>query len=123
MGSCVDQMPDYLPMILQSRVTLSEYPEGKADIFPPMYIKGQIVPQSSLLSSIPTTPRVHPAPQNQHDVPEQTPEQATINDKVVPIISLGRYGAVMRRHKPADDAIVAMLDSVKYNVKLALQDL
>jgi phosphatidylserine/phosphatidylglycerophosphate/cardiolipin synthase-like enzyme len=76
-GSCVDQMPDAMPLVLQSRVTVSEYPSG-VTIFPPMYN---------------------------------------------PVITMGRYGAVMRHHKPSDDAIVAMLQSAKKIVRLALQDL
>lgn len=93
-GCVVDRLPDALPMILQSRVTVSEYPEGIAPIFPPMYNRNRI----------PKTVR--------DDVPGS-----------VPLISIGRYGAVMRRHKPADDAIEAMLDSAKFIVRLALQDL
>jgi phosphatidylserine/phosphatidylglycerophosphate/cardiolipin synthase-like enzyme len=85
-------MPDSLPVFLQARVTVSEYPEGVAPVFPPLYT-------SALVAPLP--PR----------------------DKGIPIITLGRYGAVMRRHKPSDDAIVAMLLSARSIVRLALQDL
>ncbi|CAB9524913.1 Inherit from NOG: PLDc [Seminavis robusta] len=97
-GSCVDRMPDAMPMFLQSRVTVSEYPEGVADIFPPMYNRALVLGQQ---------------PQQPHVDPEGT----------IPVISMGRYGAVMRRHKPSDDAIVAMLESAHKIVRLALQDL
>lgn len=85
-------MPDALPMVLKSRVTVSEYPEGIADIFPPMYNK-------DLVGEV------------------ERPEDS------VPIISMGRYGSLFRFHKPSDDAIVAMIDSAKKIVRLALQDL
>jgi hypothetical protein len=91
-GSCVDMMPDALPMVLQSRVTVSEYPEGVADIFPPMYTKAVVGEQ-------------------------ERPEGS------IPIISMGRYGALFRLHKPSDDAIVAMIDSAQKVVRCALQDL
>lgn len=104
MGCVVDRLPDALPMILQSRVTVSEYPEDIAEIFPPMYNR----------TTVPRPPRRF---SNNGNTMEQPLED------MVPMISMGRYGAVMRRHKPADDAIVAMLDSAKTIVRLALQDL
>lgn len=104
MGCVVDRLPDALPMILQSRVTVSEYPEDIAEIFPPMYNR----------TTVPRPPRRF---SNNGNTMEQPLED------MVPMISMGRYGAVMRRHKPADDAIVAMLDSAKMIVRLALQDL
>ena len=104
MGCVVDRLPDALPMILQSRVTISEYPEDIAEIFPPMYNR----------TTVPRPPRRF---SNNGNTMEQPLED------MVPMISMGRYGAVMRRHKPADDAIVAMLDSAKTIVRLALQDL
>jgi phosphatidylserine/phosphatidylglycerophosphate/cardiolipin synthase-like enzyme len=91
-GGCVDMMPDALPMVLQSRVTVSEYPEGVADIFPPMYKRSEM-------------------------------GELERPDGSVPIISMGRYGALFRLHKPSDDAIVAMIDSAEHIVRLALQDL
>ena len=116
MGCVVDRMPDAMPMILQSRVTVSEYPEEVAEIFPPMYNR----------STVPRPPRRSSVSKENNSKYKglEMEQQCSLDDAaVVPMISMGRYGAVMRRHKPADDAIVAMLDSAKKIVRLALQDL
>lgn len=91
-GSCVNLLPDALPMVLPARVTVSEYPEGTASIFPPMYLKSHV-------------PKYDPLPD------------------AVPIMSIGRYGTLIRNARPSDDAIVAMLGAAKNIVHLALQDL
>lgn len=41
----------------------------------------------------------------------------------VPIISMGRYGNVLRYFRPSDDAFIAMFDASKTIIRLALQDL
>lgn len=41
----------------------------------------------------------------------------------VPMISIGRYGTMLRRHRPSDDAILAMLRSAKSVLRMASQDL
>jgi len=41
----------------------------------------------------------------------------------VPVISVGRQGALVRHDRPADDAIIAMIDSSKYIIRMSLQDL
>lgn len=41
-GFFVSRLPDNLPMLLQTRVTVSEFPEGVADEFPPMYEKSLV---------------------------------------------------------------------------------
>jgi phosphatidylserine/phosphatidylglycerophosphate/cardiolipin synthase-like enzyme len=94
-GSWVDKMPDDMLLFLRSRVTVSEYPSG-VTLFPPMYNRSLV-----------------PGPPPHDQAPKGT----------VPVITMGRYGAVMRHHKPSDDAIVAMLQSAKKIVRLALQDL
>jgi len=90
-GQLVDKLPDSLPLVSRSRVTVSEYPKGISE-FPPMYRK----------SFVPRTSKVEDA---------------------VPIISIGRYGSMVWRDRPSDDAILAMLKSAKTVIRLALQDL
>eukprot|EP00550_Attheya_septentrionalis_P002436 CAMPEP_0198283186 /NCGR_PEP_ID=MMETSP1449-20131203/2850_1 /TAXON_ID=420275 /ORGANISM="Attheya septentrionalis, Strain CCMP2084" /LENGTH=609 /DNA_ID=CAMNT_0043979723 /DNA_START=92 /DNA_END=1921 /DNA_ORIENTATION=+ len=92
-GAMVNKLPDGLPLVLKSRVTISEFPRHTATVFAPMYYKGLV-------------PRYPPDP-----------------DDEVPIITMGRYGKVLRRKKPSDDAIIAMILSAKTIIRLALQDL
>jgi len=41
----------------------------------------------------------------------------------VPIISMGRYGAITLKSRPADDAFIAMIDSAQTIIRMSLQDL
>jgi len=41
----------------------------------------------------------------------------------VPVITMGRYGTLLRRKRPSDDAFKAMLGSAKTIIHLAIQDL
>jgi phosphatidylserine/phosphatidylglycerophosphate/cardiolipin synthase-like enzyme len=92
-GAMVNKLPDGLPLVLKSRVTISEFPHKIATVFAPMYYK----------SLVPRCPR-------------------DSNDEV-PIITMGRYGKLLRRKKPSDDAIIAMILSAKTMIRMALQDL
>jgi phosphatidylserine/phosphatidylglycerophosphate/cardiolipin synthase-like enzyme len=93
-GYIIDKMPDSMHMMLKSRVTVSEFPQGIA-IFPPYY-RQDLIPRYFL------------------------PESAVQS----PIISMGRYGKLTRfKRRPSDDAIVAMLLSAKHVIHMALQDL
>lgn len=51
-------------------------------------------------------------------VPREEPKEGH-----VPVISMGRYGAIHRYGRPSDDAFIAMLGSAKKVIRLALQDL
>jgi phosphatidylserine/phosphatidylglycerophosphate/cardiolipin synthase-like enzyme len=42
---------------------------------------------------------------------------------VSPVLSIGRLGTLTYKHRPADDAVIAMIDSAKTIIHLALQDL
>eukprot|EP00588_Corethron_pennatum_P030401 CAMPEP_0194311832 /NCGR_PEP_ID=MMETSP0171-20130528/8750_1 /TAXON_ID=218684 /ORGANISM="Corethron pennatum, Strain L29A3" /LENGTH=577 /DNA_ID=CAMNT_0039066063 /DNA_START=34 /DNA_END=1764 /DNA_ORIENTATION=+ len=44
-------------------------------------------------------------------------------DEAVPVITIGRYGAMNWKARPADDAILAMIDSARKSIRMALQDL
>ena len=104
-GSIVDMMPDYLPVLKRTRVTVSEWPEGVATVFPPMFTKeavtGAVVPSGS-----------------SDDAPA---ERSTESD--VPLISIGRQGSMIYKSRPADDAILAMINSSKTIIRMTLQDI
>lgn len=91
-GEMINHLPDGMPVLMPSRVTVSEYPIGKAMTFPPMYSKDLVA---------------------RYDKPEGS----------IPIISMGRYGTVIPFKRPSDDAFLAMFDSAKTIIRLALQDL
>jgi len=94
-GRIVDKLPDNAPTILQSRVTVSEFPEG-IDEFPPYYEK----------KCIPFDPRFEDDRRGH-----------------VPMIPMGRYGSLSYRARPSDDAIEAMFKEAKTVIRCALQDL
>jgi phosphatidylserine/phosphatidylglycerophosphate/cardiolipin synthase-like enzyme len=91
-GSMVDKLPDGLPLVAKTRVTVSEFPRGEAAEFPPFYKKSFI------------------------------PERKVGEDEV-PVITMGRYGSVLRHYRPSDDAFLAMFDSAQKIIRLVLQDL
>ncbi|KAL3794545.1 hypothetical protein HJC23_008001 [Cyclotella cryptica] len=95
-GSVVDAMPDYLPIATKTRVTVSEYPEGVASVFPPHFNK---------------------------DIVAGTSNESRSNEKDVPLISIGRQGTIVRKSRPSDDAILAMINSSKKIIRMTLQDL
>lgn len=51
-------------------------------------------------------------------VPTYAPQSSS-----VPIISVGRFGALTPKDRPADDAITAMIDSSRNIIRMSLQDL
>jgi hypothetical protein len=93
-----DKLPDYMPVVLlKTRVTVSEYPAGEADIFPPQYHSDQY------RSTVPIKR-------------ETSPDS-------IPVIPMGRQGGLYWRARPSDDAFVAMLGSSKRIIRMVLQDL
>lgn len=92
LGRIIKSLPDNMPMTLPTRVTITEWPSGVADEFPPMY--------------------------DNDLVPSYEPVRGRI-----PMISMGRYGAMLPNARCSDDAIVAMFDSARKVIHLALQDL
>eukprot|EP01082_Thalassiosira_pseudonana_P007276 g6648.t1 g6648 contig23:953662-956452(+) len=97
-GRVVDSMPDHLPTVLRTRVTVSEYPTGEVPVFPPMFNKEKVASTTS-----------------QSRLAERAAD--------VPLISIGRQGTLVRRHRPSDDAILAMIDSAKTIIRMVLQDI
>jgi phosphatidylserine/phosphatidylglycerophosphate/cardiolipin synthase-like enzyme len=91
-GSIVDQLPDGLPLLAKTRVTVSEFPIGQATEFPPYYKKSYILKRKT-------------------------------GEDEVPVISMGRYGSILRHYRPSDDAFLAMFDSAQKMIRMVLQDL
>lgn len=58
-------------------------------------------------------PQYHPDMVPRYDSPEGAS----------PVLSIGRLGTLTYKHRPADDAVIAMIDSAKTIIQLALQDL
>jgi len=91
-GWMIDKIPDYMPMVAETRVTISEFPRRVAPEFPPVFDATQM------------------------------PNRGFV-EECVPMISIGRYGALNWKMRPADDAILAMINASQRVVHMALQDL
>lgn len=104
-GRFVDRnISDSLDVPRTARVTVSEFPEGSAAEFPPLYNPKNTMIQESRMVRGPSARRA--------------------NDKAfVPVITMGRYGTILKKARPSDDAFVAMFDSAKTVIRCALQDL
>jgi len=97
-GRFVDKrIPDALDVPRKARVTVSEFPTTNAAEFPP-YWKLQ-----NKQTALTRRPKVDP--------------------DMVPVITMGRYGVMLKKHRPSDDAFIAMFDSAQHIIRLALQDL
>jgi hypothetical protein len=94
-------MPDGMPTVLETRVTVSEWPEGVADIFPPMFSKVTV------------------------DMAKTANHARQISGEgaPTPIITIGRLGSMVFRKRSSDDAIIAMINSSQKIIRFVLQDL
>ena len=88
-------MPDYLPLVLRTRVTVSEWPKGTAATFPPQFDKEKVAGVQK----------------------EKKADRAT----EARLISIGRQGSIVFRSRPADDAILAIIHSSQKIIRLVLQ--
>jgi len=105
-GKFVDRhVSDSLDVPRVARVTVSEWPESSAAEFPPFYTIKKL--RSGRLSRGPSGFKTDPE----------------IEDFFVPVITLGRYGTILKKARPSDDAFVAMFDSAQTIIRCALQDL
>lgn len=91
-GGIVAQLPDVLPLVIPTRVTVSEFPAGKVDEFPPKF-KESIVPK----------------PERMHGE--------------YPMLTMGRYGCLLYKARPSDDAFVEIFNSAQEIIRMSLQDL
>lgn len=90
-------MPDWVPMIRQSRIGVCQWPPTE-EPYPPMYERSEQMP---LMDAV-----------------------VELGD--IPMISMGRYGALHHdaaTANPSDSAIAAMLASAQKSIKMSLQDL
>uniref|UniRef100_A0A7R9ZI30 Phospholipase D n=1 Tax=Pseudictyota dubia TaxID=2749911 RepID=A0A7R9ZI30_9STRA len=95
-GTIGEKMPDSMPQVSKTRVSVSNWPkEGPvaSDEHPPAFTRARVA------------------------------ELAEDVEDTIPIITMGRYGALTDKDRPADDAFLAMLGSAQKIVRLALQDL
>jgi hypothetical protein len=104
-GSCVEQLPDAMPTVLRTRVTVSEWPVGVANTFPPMFVKQKVAKTANY--------------SRRNSVVEKDGNV----DKGVPMITIGRLGTMVYKHRSADDAIIAMINSSQKIIRLVLQDI
>lgn len=96
-GRFVDKrIPDAIDVPRRARVTVSEFPESNAAEFPP-YWKEKKMPMGR--------------------------RPVVLDPDYVPVITMGRYGVILKKARPSDDAFVAMIDSAQHTIRLALQDL
>jgi phosphatidylserine/phosphatidylglycerophosphate/cardiolipin synthase-like enzyme len=96
-GRFVDKcIPDAWEVLRKARVTVSAFPESSTAEFPPYYKEVKKV---------------------------MTGRNVTPDPDYVPVITMGRYGAILKKSRPSDDAFVAMLDSAQHIIRLTLQDL
>mmetsp|Transcript_3600 Transcript_3600/g.8224 ORF Transcript_3600/g.8224 Transcript_3600/m.8224 type:complete len:401 (-) Transcript_3600:869-2071(-) len=105
-GRFVDRnISDALDVPRVARVTVSAFPEEIAAEFPPFYsVKRNTKMQSRRLMS-------------------RGPSAQNIDDNLVPCITMGRYGMLLKQARPSDDAFVAMFNSAQTIIRCAIQDL
>lgn len=102
LGYIIDKLPDNTIIPVNTRVVVSEYPRGQTTEFPPVY-KQKLVKRLQK---------------------DNVNEQQLIEDGIlIPMITMGRYGSLLARDRPSDDAIIAMFRCAKKSIKLAIQDL
>jgi len=88
-----------------ARVTISAFPESTAAEFPPFYTSKKRAKQIA-------SNRMLRGPGTSDD-----------NTDFVPVITMGRYGTVLKKARPSDDAFVAMFNSAQTIIRCALQDI
>lgn len=92
-GTIGSAMPDHLPQVSPSRVTVSEWPKGVASEHAPNF-------RSNFVK-----------------------EMTQPVDDAIPIITVGRHGNLVETDRPSDDAFVAMMNSATTVIRAALQDI
>jgi hypothetical protein len=103
-GRFVDQnIPDALDVPRRARVTVSEFPTSTTAEFPPFY-RAKKKPKRMLRG-----------PAIGHFANREQP--------FVPVITMGRYGQIVKKARPSDDAFVALIDSAQTIIRFALQDI
>lgn len=105
-GHFVDRnLPDSIDVPRVARVTVSAFPESSAAEFPPFYSAKRNQRLQSMKFSRRTVGEIS------EDLP------------LVPVITMGRYGTLLKSARPSDDAFVAMFESAHTIIRCALQDI
>jgi hypothetical protein len=91
-GRFVDKnIPDAFDVPRRARVTVSEFPGSTTAEFPPFY-------------------------QSKKKIYRKFCSQAALTNETrefVPVITMGRYGQILKKDRPSDAAIVALIDSAQ----------
>jgi len=104
-GKFVDKhIPDSLDVPRRARVTVSDWPAASTAEFPPYYKKKKLLHTMSRIQMV-----------SKSEDGDELPD--------IPVLTLGRYGKLLKQHRPSDAAFVAMIDSAKTIVRFVLQDL
>jgi phosphatidylserine/phosphatidylglycerophosphate/cardiolipin synthase-like enzyme len=128
MGAIVDKLPDNLPLLTHTRVTVSEWPTKAANTFPPFFHERTgIIPNLNHVKMNVNidVQRVYSASSSQSVLEgfELKCEFSDTESNIVPVISIGRQGSMVSRTRPSDDAILAMINASQQNLALVIQDL
>jgi hypothetical protein len=101
-GRFVDQnIPDALDVPRRARVTVSEFPGSTTAEFPPFY----------------------KAKKKPHRMIRSLKSLSSSEGEFVPVITMGRYGEILKKDRPSDAAFVALIDSARTIIRFALQDI
>jgi len=105
-GRFVDKrVNDAVELPRVARVTVSAFPESNAADFPPFYsLKRNSKLQEGRLRRGPGI-------------------KTTIGNTFIPVSTMGRYGMILKKSRPSDDAFVAMFNSAQTIIRCALQDI
>lgn len=142
-GHFVDKhVPDDWEVPRIHRVTVSEYPfhGAGASEFPPLYdpvsnldiespkLKAIKAAKDKLLQTIRSSIDTSESEDHQEKGEHIHGNEFDVNrgrgdGSSIPILSIGRYRTIVHRDRPADDALVAMMDAAQSTIRLAIQDL
>jgi len=104
-GHFVDRhISDAVDVPRAARVTISAFPESTAAEFPPFYSVKRYEATKLLRGRGPSG-------------------RSGFDNALVPVITMGRYGRILKNARPSDDAFVAMFNSAQMIIRCALQDI
>mmetsp|Transcript_16980 Transcript_16980/g.47618 ORF Transcript_16980/g.47618 Transcript_16980/m.47618 type:complete len:556 (-) Transcript_16980:62-1729(-) len=111
-GKFVDRrIPDSWDVPRCARVAVSEWPSGTTAEFPPLYRK-KLLRHDMLRKKV----------QETRDDDEEISNASSLNTGI-PVLTIGRQGKILKKHRPSDDALAAMIGSATTIVRFALQDI
>jgi phosphatidylserine/phosphatidylglycerophosphate/cardiolipin synthase-like enzyme len=115
-GQCMDTCyPTAVPSALPIRVGLACFPAHKKSEHPPLFSKEGMQQKQATKGS-------KSRGKNVRDTSSDGPVKPQVEGDLSPVIAIGRYGTIIKRMRPSDDALVAMLSSARTSIRLVLQD-